>query len=98
MTHEELVERVAWALCVAAGEFPETATPYNRNVDFLWQHYIPDARAAIAEVLAVLKEPTPKMNTQGGLIGDYPWDGNRPSRVFIAMLSASPLASVEPKS
>ncbi len=97
MTHEELLERVAKALCVAAGEFPETATPYNRNVDFLWQHYIPSARAALAEVLAVLKEPTEEMlvEAEEAVPGLMSFAEKQESPSYIAwraMLSASPLA------
>lgn len=43
----DLVEHVARALCVSAGEIPDTPTPANRHVDFLWQHYRKDALAAI---------------------------------------------------
>lgn len=42
-----LVNRVARALCVEAGEDPDTPTPYNPHVDYVWQHYRNSARAAI---------------------------------------------------
>ena len=40
----------------------------------------------VADVLAVLREVSRDMNEAGGRVGDYPWDGNRPTRIFLAML------------
>lgn len=41
------IEEVARALCIEAGEDPDTPTPHNKHADFLWHHYRKSANAAI---------------------------------------------------
>ncbi len=57
MSEMSKVEEVARAMCIDAGEDPDTPTPHNKHVDFLWQHYRRSAKAAIE----ALKKPTPAM-------------------------------------
>jgi hypothetical protein len=45
---EKTVEIIARAICKDMGENPDTATPYNAHVDFLWQFYIRGAKAALS--------------------------------------------------
>ncbi|ASQ11852.1 hypothetical protein CDO22_17820 [Sinorhizobium meliloti] len=52
-----MVERVARALCVNEGENPDSPTPHNPHVDFVWQYYRGPARAAIEAMM----EPTDAM-------------------------------------
>jgi len=41
-------------------------------------------------------EPTEAMNKAGEMVGDYPWDGKKPSRIYTTMLAAAPaLAQTE---
>lgn len=46
--------------------------------------YIRDALAAIRS----LRDPEDGMNAAGMIVGDYPWDGKKASRVFTAMIDA----------
>ncbi len=57
----DMIERVARALCIATGELPDTETPYHPTVSHIWEHYIPDARAAIE----AMREPTETMYCAG---------------------------------
>lgn len=50
-----------------------------------WATSMEMARAAMEAML----EPTESMNFAGSIIGDYPWDGKKPSRVFSAMILAA---------
>lgn len=43
------------------------------------------ARAALEAML----EPNDAMNLAGQVVGDYPWDGKKPSRVFTAMIQSA---------
>lgn len=56
MIDEKALERVARAICLDIGENPDTATPHNKHVEFLWQHYRTGAEAAITEYLAAREE------------------------------------------
>lgn len=70
----EMIERVAREIRIAnAGEYTSVAAS-----EIL-------ARAAMEAML----EPTESMNFAGSIIGDYPWDGKKPSRVFSAMILAA---------
>jgi hypothetical protein len=48
----EMVDKIARALCIQAGEIPDLPTPYNPNADFVWQFYRGSARAAIEAMRA----------------------------------------------
>jgi len=45
------IDTVARILCIGQGEIPDTATPYNKHVDFLWQHYRKDAKDALTALI-----------------------------------------------
>lgn len=94
MTRDEMIEKVARALCLDAGEIPDQETPYNPNADFVWQFYKWSAVVVIDTIFAALKEPTRNMKTA--------WDDDMsdwineviedPWHPWVVMLSASPLA------
>lgn len=63
----DMVDKVARALCIQAGEIPDLPTPYNPNADFVWQFYRGSARAAIE----AMREPPETM--WGAAIGDGGW-------------------------
>jgi adenylate kinase len=48
----DLIETLARALCIAAGETPDQATPCHSTVNYVWQFYRSNAEA----VLAALKQ------------------------------------------
>lgn len=47
MAEMSKIEEVARALCVQMGEDPDQKTKYHPKRNFVWEHYIPSARAAI---------------------------------------------------
>jgi len=47
MAEMSKIEEVARALCVQMGEDPDQKTKYHPKRNFVWEHYIAAARAAI---------------------------------------------------
>lgn len=84
MTHEELVERVAMALC----NVQQPTGAWSRGSDEYREIFRHEARAAIAAIAEALKEPTPWMERQGGKITKYSAD---PATAWKAMHASSPL-------
>lgn len=41
-------------------------------------------------MVSVPREPTEAMLQAGLAVGDYPWDGRKPARIWQAMIAASP--------
>jgi hypothetical protein len=78
----EMVQRVAMAIYDAEREDPTRPPPDELRG---WRAYEAQARAAIA----AMRAPSEEMIFRGGLIGDTPWDGKKPGRVFSAMIDAA---------
>jgi len=73
----EMVKRVAMAICEASGVGSDPALD--------WRHYERQARAAIE----AMREPTEEMIFRAGLVKDAPWDGRKPARILSAMVDAA---------
>lgn len=69
MTHEQLVEKVSKAICMANCHNPDAVLTDNLDHS-KWEIYVPDARAAIATIAEATKEPTEAMNVAGCLHDD----------------------------
>lgn len=82
----EMVERVARAVMEAddraSAEAEGAANGYPPAISD-WAVFV--ARAAIA----AMREPTEAMRLAGEQVGDYPWDGSKPNRIFTAMIDAA---------
>lgn len=106
LTHEELVEKVARALCVAEGHNPDET--YGREEYRKWRLFKHSAEAAISTIFEALKEPTEAMIDAGAQrlvrCGEEPsvWPGSYDSldvaaarqeagRVLLSGFLASPL-------
>jgi hypothetical protein len=78
----EMVQRVAMAIYDA-----ECGDPTRPKPDYVqgWKAFEQHARAAIA----AMRQPNEEMIFRGGLVGDVPWDGRKPGRVFSAMIDAA---------
>lgn len=61
MTHEQLVEKVSKAICMANCHNPDAVLTDNLDHS-KWEIYVPDARAAIATIAEATKEPTEAMS------------------------------------
>lgn len=48
----------------------------------------------VGDWVLVPRKPTEAMNMAGSIVGDYPWDGQKPSRIYRAMLASAPSAPV----
>lgn len=84
MTHEELIEKVANAICQSDMNddvFDELSASQK-------DQYLFSAKAAIFTIFAALKEPTDEM-ADAGL---WPHEDDSPVACWQAMLNASPLA------
>ncbi len=95
MTHEELAERVAKNISRMVPVDAGSRWCDGHGHDFPREYSEAEKRlirgvaiAAIAEVLAVLKDPTPEMIAAGAASGK---GGNSFAALYRAMLSASPL-------
>jgi len=78
----EMVKRVATAICQASGGDPGRS---KSELVLDWKLYEPQARAAIE----AMREPSDEMVFRGGLVTDVPWDGKKPARIFAAMIEAA---------
>lgn len=90
MTHEQLVEKVSKAICMANCHNPDAVLTDNLDHS-KWEIYVPDARAAIATIAEATKEPTEAMSHAGGHL-DFV---ERARRIYRAMHAASPLYEVK---
>ena len=87
MTHEQLVEKVSKAICMANCHNPDAVLTDNLDHS-KWEIYVPDARASIATIAEALKEPTEAMIDAGR---NETFSERHFLDVFRAMLTASPL-------
>jgi hypothetical protein len=78
----EMVQRVAMAIYEAESVDPARPKPDEMRG---WHAFEQHARAAIA----AMRQPNAEMIFRGSLIGDTPWDGKKPGRVFSAMIDAA---------
>jgi hypothetical protein len=78
----DMIERVARALAAHDSEGAVSWEDCRTNVK---DAYRSRARAAIE----AMRNPNDAMNFAGAQVGDYPWDGKRPSRIFTAMIDAA---------
>lgn len=85
MTHEELVEKVARAICPHA--FDDSMYPHTQHLRR--EAVRTNARAALAAVYEALREPSEEMMIPGCAIPGVSIESGR--RMLLAMLSASPL-------
>lgn len=74
MAEMSKIEEVARALCVQMGEDPDQKTKYHPKRNFVWEHYISAARAAIE----AMREPTNAMLMAMWHV-HHPWGVNAPS-------------------
>ena len=74
-----MIEKVARAIWKQERDSKAHDEPFRLS----W--YEAPARAALEAML----EPTEEMNIAGQVVGDYPWDGKKPSRVFTAMIQSA---------
>ena len=65
MTHEQLVEKVSKAICMANCHNPDAVLTDNLDHS-KWEIYVPDARAAIATIAEAIKDPTEAMMEKSG--------------------------------
>lgn len=95
MTHNDLIERVARAICAdtCGGCNPEGREKITCQDG--WKECISSAKAALAEVYAALREPTPEMMYAGnipmGCRRDCYLGVHKAASAYRAMLQASPL-------
>lgn len=75
----------------------KAASYYDTFESMMREHTDKEAVAVIIRayleasgLVLVPREPDDRMNSAGICVGDYPWDGRKPSRVFKAMLLAFP--------
>lgn len=98
ITYSEAVELVARAICKAELFDPDAVMDAGQE-QLNWCLFADDARAAIAAVADVLKEPTEAMNAAGASArhskacdGEYEVVGRlNAETAYRAMLAASPL-------
>jgi len=83
---DEMVENAALAVSKARAHLTGSSSGVILPSDHL---YATEAlTAALADHVVVPREPTWEMNFAGSQIGDHPWDGQKPSRIYRAMIGA----------
>lgn len=74
----EMIERVARAIEAAALKAGEGSLAAGKPQGL--------SEIMATAAIAAMREPTERMNFAGQAVGDYPWDGRKPSRIFTAMI------------